>query len=33
MDNQKNIKGLLRLINKLTNNTKGNQLPTGPQKS
>ena len=27
MDNQKNTKGLFRLINKLTNNTKGNPLP------
>ena len=27
MDNWKNTKGLLRLINKLTNNTKGNPLP------
>ena len=30
MDNPKNTKGLFRLINKLTNNTKGNPLPNRP---
>ena len=31
MDNQKNTKGLFRLMNKLTNNTKGNTLPDKPK--
>ena len=30
MDNWKNTKSLFRLINKLTNNTKGNPLPNRP---
>ena len=30
IDNRKNTKGLFRLINKLTNNTKGNPLPNRP---
>ena len=32
-DNWKNTKGLFRLINKLTNNTKGNPLPNRPPRS
>ena len=31
MDNWKNTKGLFRLINKLTNNTKGSPLPNRHQ--
>ena len=30
MDNQKDTKGLFRLINQLTNNNKGNTLPKRP---